>query len=198
MRLRELALTVALSVFSIGAHYNAAAQAANAIPNSDLPQNYAATAFGQSGALSGKSFGVTIYVTAWTSDQDVHNFAAVLKSGGPDGLVSALEKSQDVGRLSPTGFVGSAFRIARLRPVAGGGSKIIMVTDRPIAFGEAYNSTRSRDYQFGIVVLNIDKDGNGTGTLAPVCKIKFNKKDELEIENYGQKPLRLANVRRMK
>jgi len=48
------------------------------------------------------------------------------------------------------------------------------------------------------VVLNLDKDGNGTGTLAPVCKIKFNKKDELEIENYGQKPLRLTNVRRMK
>jgi len=30
--------------------------------------------------------------------------------------------------------------------------------------------------------------------LAPVCKIKFNRKNELEIENYGQKPLRLANV----
>ena len=30
--------------------------------------------------------------------------------------------------------------------------------------------------------------------LAPICKIKFNKKGELEIENYGQKPLRLVNV----
>jgi hypothetical protein len=43
-------------------------------------------------------------------------------------------------------------------------------------------------------VLNVDKNGKGTGTLAPVCKIKFNKKNELEIENYGQKPFRLANV----
>jgi hypothetical protein len=48
------------------------------------------------------------------------------------------------------------------------------------------------------VVLNIDKDGQGTGTLAPVCKIKFDKKGELEIEHYGQKPWRLANVRREK
>ncbi len=198
MRLREFGLTIILLVFSMCAYYDAAAQATNAIPNSDLPQTYGATAFGQSGALAGKSFGVTIYATAWTSDQEAHNFATILKSSGPNGLVSALEKSQDVGRLSPTGYVGSSFRIARLRPAANGESKIIMVTDRPITFGEAYNSTRSRDYQFGIVVLNLDKDGNGTGTLAPVCKIKFNKKDELEVENYGQKPLRLANVRRMK
>jgi hypothetical protein len=198
MRFRELGLTTILLVFLACAHSNVAAQTQNAIPNSDLPQTYAATAFGQSGALAGKSFGVTVYVTAWTSDQEAHQFASVLKQSGPDGLVSALDKSEDVGRLSPTGFVGSGFRIARLRPAAGGESKIIMVTDRPISFGEAYRGTRSRDYQFGIVVLNLDKDGNGTGTLAPVCKIKFNKKDELEIENYGQKPLRLANVRRMK
>jgi hypothetical protein len=198
MRLQELYSTIILSVVLVCAHSNVAAQTENAVPNSDLPQTYAATAFGQSGSLAGKNFGVTVYVTAWTSDQEVHNFAATLKSGGPNGLVSALGKSKEVGRLSPTGFVGSGFRIARLRPAAGGETKIIMVTDRPIAFGEAYNSTRSRDYQFGIVALNLDKDGNGTGTLAPVCKIKFNKKDELEIENYGQKPLRLANVRRMK
>ena len=69
-----------------------------------------------------------------------------------------------------------------------------MVTDRPISFGEAYNSTRSTTYPFGIVVLDVDKDGNGSGTLAPICKIKFNKSGQLEIENYGQKPLRLTNV----
>ena len=47
-------------------------------------------------------------------------------------------------------------------------------------------------------VLNVDKDGKGTGTFAPLCKIKFNKKNELEIEHYGQKPFRLANVYRQK
>jgi len=197
MQLQKLWLAVVLSAFSLLAH-SAVAQTATASPNSDLPQTYAATAFGQAGSLAGKSFGVTIYVTAWTTDPDIHDFASVLKSSGPNGLVSALEKSKEVGRLSPTGFVGSAFRIARLKPGQAGESRIIMLTDRPIAFGEAYNGTRSRDYQFGIVALNLDKDGNGTGTLAPMCKIKFNKKDELEIENYGQKPLRLTNVRRMK
>jgi hypothetical protein len=144
--------------------------------------------------MAGKSFGVTIYITAWTTDQQVQDFISVLKEKGPDGLVKAMEKTSDVGRLSPTGFVGSGFRFARYRPTADGGLRIVMVTNRPMSFGELYRGGRSTDYQFGIVVLNVDKNGKGTGTLAPVCKIKFNKKNELEIENYGQKPLRLANV----
>ena len=69
-----------------------------------------------------------------------------------------------------------------------------MVTNRPMSFGELYRSGRSTDYQFGIVVLDVDKNGKGTGKLAPICKIKFDKKNELEIENYGQKPFRLENV----
>ncbi|MGB8911757.1 MAG: hypothetical protein WCC85_05760, partial [Candidatus Sulfotelmatobacter sp.] len=77
-----------------------------------------------------------------------------------------------------------------------GGQHIVLATDRPISFGEAYNSTRSRDYPIGIVVLDVDKDGKGTGTFALACKIKFNKNDELQIEHYGQKPFRLANVYR--
>jgi hypothetical protein len=97
--------------------------------------------------------------------------------------------------VSPTGFVGNSFRFARSTPTKGGGRHIVMVTDRPMRFWEAYNSARSTQYPFGIIVLNVDSTGKGTGTLAPICKIKFNKKNELEIEHYGQEPLRLANVR---
>jgi hypothetical protein len=90
--------------------------------------------------------------------------------------------------------VGSGFRFARYKPTANGGLHIVMATNRPMAFGELYNGTRSTDYQFDIVVLDVDKGGKWTGKLAPVCKIKFNKKNELEIENYDQKPFRLTNV----
>ena len=152
------------------------------------------TAFDQAGTMAGKSFGANIYITGWTTNQQVQDYISVLKEKGPDGLVSAMEKSSDVGRLSPTGFVGSGFRFARYRPTADGGLHIVMVTNRPMSFGELYHGGRSTSYQFGIVVLNVDKNGKGTGILAPVCKIKFNKKNELEIENYGQQPFRLANV----
>jgi hypothetical protein len=164
----------------------------------DLPQQYSATAVGQAGAAAGKTFGVTIYLTGMTSDQEEQEFAATLKSKGQDGLVSALEKAKDVGRVSPVGGVGSGFRIARAQKTADGGWHIALATNRPISFGELYDSSRSREYPIGIVTLNVDKDGNGSGLLCGLCKLKFNKKGELQIEHYGQKPFRLTNVRRQK
>jgi hypothetical protein len=173
---------------------NAYAQNGDSKPLSDLPKQYAATAVGQAGTMAGKTFGVNVYITGWTTDQQVTDFIGALKAGGPDGLVKAMEKTDDVGRLSPNGFVGSGVRYARYRSTANGGLHIVMVTNRPMSFGEVYRSGRSTDYQFAIAVLDVDKDGKGTGQLAPVCKIKFNKKGELEIEHYGQKPFRLSNI----
>jgi len=194
MRLKTIRIMTVLSVLSACMLSNAFAQTGDNKSLTELPRQFAGTAFGQAGAMAGKSFGVNVYVTAWTTDQQVQDYISVLKEKGPDGLVRAMEKSSDVGRLSPTGFVGSGFRFARFRPTATGGFHIVMVTNRPMSFGEVYRGNRSTDYQFGIVVLDVDKNGKGTGTLAPVCKIKFNKKGELEIENYGIKPFRLANV----
>ena len=160
-----------------------------------LPLQFAGTAYGQAGSAAGRSFGFTVYITDWTSDQQVKDFTDTLRENGPDGLAKAFDKTKDVGRVSPTGFVGNGFRFARATRTQGGGMHVVMVTDRPMSFWERYNSGRSTQYPFGIIVLNVDSAGKGTGTLAPICKIKFNKKNELEIEHYGQKPLRLANVR---
>jgi hypothetical protein len=184
----------ALFVLAVCSLSDAFAQVGDNKQLSDLPRQFSATAFGVAGSMAGRNFGVTIYITGWTSDQQVQDYISVLKEKGPDGLVSAMEKASDVGRLAPTGYVGSGFRFARYKPTANGGLHIVMVTNRPMAFGELYRGDRSTDYQFGIVVMDVDKNGKGTGQLAPVCKIKFNKKKELEIENYGQQPFRLANV----
>jgi hypothetical protein len=173
------------------------AQAADSLKTQPhVPAQYSARAFGQAGAAAGKSFGLSVYVQELTSDGDVQELAATLKNKGQDGLLSALEDIKDKGRVAPTGSVGTGMRVIRIHPTQDGGEHIVLLTNRPITFPELYNGTRSRDYQFGIVVLNVDKDGKGSGSFAPLCKIKFNKKNELEIEHYGQKPFRLANVSR--
>jgi hypothetical protein len=194
MRLKNLLVVITPSVLSFGLLSNTYAQNGDSKPLTDLPRHFSATAFGDAGVLAGKSFGLDVYITAWTTDQQVKDYGSVLKEKGPDGLVSMMEKTEDVGRLSPAGFVGSGFRLARYRPTPNDGLHIVMVTNRPMSFGELYRSGRSTDYQFGILVLDVDKNGKGTGKLAPICKIKFDKKNELEIENYGQRPFRLANV----
>ena len=197
MRLKTLGtIFAALAVpLCVAAGLMAQNAGAGAGPGFALPLQFAGTAFGQAGAAAGKSFGFTVYITQWTTAEQVKAFTDTLRENGPDGLVKAFDKTKDVGRVSPTGFVGNSFRFARATPTQGGGMHIVMVTDRPMRFWEVYNSGRSTQYPFGIIVLNVDSTGKGTGTLAPICKIKFNKKNELEIENYGQKPLRLVNVR---
>ena len=195
MRIKMLIRLFMLAVIPLCAAASQMAQDADRDSRFALPLQFAGTAFGQAGAAAGKSFGFTVYITDWTPDQQVTDFINTLKENGPNGLVKAFDKTKDVGRVSPTGFVGNSFRFARATPTQGGGMHIVMVTDRPMRFWEVYNSGRSTQYRFGIIVLNLDSTGKGTGTLAPICKIKFNKKNELEIEHYGQKPLRLANVR---
>jgi hypothetical protein len=190
---------IAVILFGMMALSSAAAQSAAAnAENAGLPAQYSATAIGQGGTTAGKTFDVNIYVTGVTTDEERQELVAVLKEKGPDGLLSALQKKKDLGRLAPIGTVGTGVRFVRIRPTPEGGQHIVMVTDRPISIAERYRGTRSNDYPFGVVVMNVDKSGQGTGTLAPVCKIKFNKKNELEVEHYGQKPFRLANLRRVK
>jgi hypothetical protein len=163
-----------------------------------FPAQYSATAFGQAGALAGKSFGMNIYIDGVTSDGERDELLGTLKAKGQDALVSRLEDMKDLGRVAPTGSVGTGMRFVRIRPTANGGEHIVLATNRPIAMGELYNGTRSTQYPIGIVTLDVDKDGKGTGTFAPLCKVKFDKNGDLVIENYGQKPFRLANVRREK
>ena len=139
---------------------------------------------------------MNIYVQGTTSNGDVDELIGILKQKGQDGVVRKLEDSKDLGRVAPTGSVGTGMRFVRIRPTSNGGVHIVMASNRPISFPELWNGTRSRDYPIGIVVLDIDKDGKGSGSFAPLCKVRFNKKGELEIENYGQKPFRLANIYR--
>jgi hypothetical protein len=185
---------LALGLLAAACHIPCVAQTAKSQP--DVPAQYAAVAFSQSGSTFGKSFGLSVYIQDVTSDGDVQELAATLKNQGPNGLAKAMDGIKDKGRVVPTSSTGTGMRFVRIHPTRDGGKHIVLATNRLITFPELYNGTRSRDYQFGILVLDVDKDGKGTGSFAPLCKIKFNKQNELQIEHYGQKPFRLANVYR--
>ncbi len=196
--MKRLPILAVAGLFVYLAVSHAAAQTEQPKPLPDLPAQYSAVAIGQSGPASGKTFGLTIYVQEVTSDGQIQELVSTLKHKGQDGLVSALEDIKDKGRVAPIGSVGTGMRVVRIHPTKEGGLHIVLATNRPISFPELYNATRSTQYKIGIVTLDVDKDGKGTGTFAPLCKVKFNKKNELEIEHYGQKPFRLANVNRQK
>jgi hypothetical protein len=186
--------TVSAAQYAFRASVMAQEASQSAAQQPRVPAQYAATAMGQAGSAAGKTFGLKVSVDGITSDGQIQELLGTLKHKGASELGRAMDNMKDVGRVAPNSSVGTGVRVVQIRAAKNGGEHIVLVTNRPISFAELYQGTRSRDYPFGIVVLDVDTDGKGSGLFAPLCKIKFNKKNELEVEHYGQKPFRLTNV----
>ena len=127
--------------------------------------------------------------------------AGAFLEGGPDALLKALEKADSIGKITLTGRVGFYdLKLIRSRRTQTGRT-IIAVGDRPIGFLEAYVSNRSRDYEFGILQLNLKRDKKGKekgeGALIYAAKVKVIEGKKIEIENYGIEPIRLMGVRKL-
>ena len=135
-------------------------------------------------------------IAEYSSDQEVQQLAATLKSQGSDALQKTVEDMREKGRISSPATTGWRVPVVRQRP-APKGRQIIMFTDRPVSIFEARNAVRSRDYSFGFVVLDLNEKDEGTGTLYMACKIAFTKNNELQVEHFAAEPVRLMAVRRI-
>jgi len=169
-------------------------------------EKFAALAYLPSGAGramvgAGRTANVDLFVNSYTSDEEARAMAGTLVDGGPDALLKALEKTESRGKITLTGRVGFYdLKLIRSRPTQTG-RRIYAVGDRPVGFLEAYYSGRSRDYEFGILQLDLEKNSKGreegTGVLIYAAKIKLLDGNTIDIENYGVDPIRLLGVRKL-
>ena len=172
------------------------AQSGKAPEEKKLNELYSSTAFARAAGGSA-TFGLSVYIDAYSPDNEIAQLAQTLRDKGNYELLNAVSKLKSKGRLSPTGRVGTDVKVIRVRQTEKG-RRIFLVTDRPISFVELYNGTRSRDYEFGVVQLDLDEKGNGEGAMLVAMQIRFDKDNQLELEHYGIDPVRLANVRKEK
>lgn len=156
-----------------------------------LPKPEVFTALAAS--AEGPTAPVTITIRGYSTQQQAEAAAATLRSAGPDATVKLLDKT-DLGRIARSGQLGVEINLIRSHPTPTG-RIITMVLARHITFFEATQGTRSRDYPFGVIVLNVDAQGQGTGNLVPAAKIKFTDLDTVEVESYTNTPVRLMSVR---
>jgi len=147
-----------------------------------------ANAMGTSTQL-GRMFPVKIMIQQVSDQQDQKSLMDAFTRSGHDGMLSALERMSPKGRIAYEGTVGNDVKYIYELP-AKNGRRFRLVTDRNLAFGELRNSTRSREYSIGGAELTITPDGKGSGVLLPACKLKLNKKKQIEIESY-QNPWKL-------
>jgi hypothetical protein len=150
---------------------------------------------------AGATANIDLYIKRYTPDHEAKVLGGLLLESGPDELLKALEKADSIGKVTLTGRVGFYdLKLIRSRRTETG-RRIIAVGDRPIGFLEAYVSNRSRDYEFGILQLDLKRDSKGRekgqGTLIYAAKVKVLNGKRLEIENYGIEPIRLMGVRQL-
>jgi hypothetical protein len=141
---------------------------------------------------------VDIIIDRWSTDAERDRLVAALREGGPDALLKALQKADDLGRIRSTGSVGYPLRFAREIPISTGGRRIILATDRPISFFELTNQPRTTEYPFLIVDIRMSAKGEGEGKLLPLAKVTMNEDHVIEVENYASEPVRLSSVRKVK
>jgi hypothetical protein len=155
-------------------------------------QTIQAVAMGQ-GTQLGRIFNVNVIIEDVSTPEDQKALIEAFASQGMEGLYNALTKMKSKGRLSMPGTLGYDIAYVRVFPTETG-RRIRIVTDRPLTFGEARNSTRSSDYNLSALELDLDAKGRGEGTLLPACQFEIGKDNNLEIEAL-QNPWKLAEVR---
>jgi hypothetical protein len=159
-----------------------------------LPEAYTGVAMGTGGSVGGKTISFDFRITQYTTDEEVQNFAQLLKDQGPDALRRALEK-EDKGRINAVGSTGNQIAVARKRQ-QGSDTIITVVTARNMPFVELYRNGRTTDYPFGYLQVKLDATGKGTGEIMAAAKIRFDKKKgQYEIESFGNQYIKATNVR---
>jgi hypothetical protein len=137
---------------------------------------------------------VLISIDRWSTTAERDRFVATLRNKGPQALVDALQDTRPVGRIRTPDSLGYDLRYAFQTPGEDGGRRIVIATDRPIGFWEAYDRPRTVDYPFTIVQMQIGGDGRGTGTLSEFTKVLASG-DNIFLENFASSPIMLTDIR---
>jgi hypothetical protein len=152
-----------------------------------------ATAMGTSTQL-GRNFGVKIIIYEFSSPEDRDILVQSFGKGQNDGLVNALEKMKSVGRITIPGTVG--FDLSYIREIiTPTGRTIRFVTNRKIAFGEAYWNTQTKSFNLtaGEINLNDSDKSKSNGVLFPAAQLIINNEGELQWE-LNQNAWKLNNI----
>ena len=127
-----------------------------------------AQAYGTSTQM-GQTLTVRLIIYEYSTPDDRQILVESFQKGQNDGLANALEKMKAVGRISMPGTLG--FDVSYIREVkTPTGRSIRFITNRKIAFGEAYWSTQSQSFNLTAGEINIndqDKGKSGASSFRP-------------------------------
>ena len=146
-----------------------------------------------SGRRPGLSLPFTLIINRITTADEVNQFNAALQAGKQDELLRTLSRT-DAGRIQIGSNVGLPANAILVNDQGNGRTKITVIYQRDIRFGELRRGARSVDYPFGYAELYIGR-GDNEGMLIPAARIRLRDGNTWEVEDFGTFPARLMGLR---
>lgn len=127
-----------------------------------------------------------------TTPDEVNQLNSALQSGGQEELLRVLSK-MEAGRVQVGTGVGLPAN-AIIATETEGRTKLVVVYERNVRFGELRYGARSQDYRFGYSELYVGR-GADEGMLIPAAKIRLRDGNTWEVEDFGTYPARLLGLK---
>jgi hypothetical protein len=142
----------------------------------------------------GKNFTMRLVIYEYSTPDDRKILIESFQHGQNNGLANALEKMKAVGHISLPGTLG--FDVSYIREIkTPTGRSIRFVTNRRIAFGEAYWSTQSKSFNLtaGEIRINDQDKNKSDGVLFPATQLTINKDGDPQWD-LRMNPWKLNNI----
>lgn len=170
--------------------------AAPGVPTKHDPLRFTAFAVSLPQGAAGT---VDIAIERWSTDEERASLLDLLagassKAHGQDRLLEALQKIEPrTGFIRTPNSLGWDLRYAREHMLPDGVRQIVIATDKPVSFLAAASGARVMDYPFSFVEMRMKPNDKGEGRLLVATAVEV-KNGRLELENYGQEPVRLTSI----
>jgi len=163
----------------------------------NVKESFTGFAINMDGAVNTAVIDFTI--ERWSTDAERTQLLSLIpeENKSPQKLVSALQNMKSVGHIRTPQTLSWQLRYARQFKLPEGGRRIVVVTDRPIGFREARNSSRSMDYPFSILEIRLNAKDEGEGKIFGGSKV-YVENNEVVVENWGTQPTRFNNIKKQK
>jgi hypothetical protein len=151
-----------------------------------------------------KTATVDIKIERWSTDAERQTLLSILieekdKYRANQALLKALQKMPKAGYIRTPNTLAWDLRYARQNPMEDGSRQIVVGTDRPVGFAEARNQPRTMDYPFTVIEMRLNKEDKGEGKMLAGTQLYIDPKTKnLVLENYGQQPVRLNEIHKLK
>jgi len=144
------------------------------------------------GRSPSRSLPFRLTVDRISTADEVNQLNSALKSGGQDELLKVLSKMR-AGRVEIGTGVGIPANVIIGSAGEDGRTKLTVIYERNLRFGELRYGARSADYRFGYAELFVGR-GSGEGMLIPAARITSREGNTWVVEDFGTFPARLMGL----